>query len=224
MLNELKNIPAAWRNVSGSKSFRNQLLFALLLFVVAHLHNFYYLRMWQDRTGTQLNDVILNYLTPYDFSYIIFGFEYSALILAFMYLLPYPDKIVKGLQIYALMIFARTLSIYMVPLEPPHGMVALWDPVANLFLHTKQTFVTKDLFFSGHIAALVILLLLVENSYVKSWVFFATILVAVLIMWQHVHYSTDVMAAPIASYAAYRFVLYIHRETEYGLEISNLGY
>ncbi len=224
MLEELQRIPAAWRSVRGSRSFRNQLVFALLLFVVAHLHNFYCLRIWQERPGTVINDIILNLLPPSDFSLPIFFFEYSALLLAVLFIIPYPDRLVKGLQMYALMIVARTVSIYLVPLEPPRDMVALWDPMANLFLHTSTTFVTKDLFFSGHIATLSLVLLLVENRYVKSWIFFCTVVVGSLILWQHVHYSTDVAFAPLVSYAAYRFVLYIHRQTQYGLEVSNSNY
>jgi hypothetical protein len=224
MFSELKYIPQAWRNVRGSKSFRNQLVFSLLAFVIAHLHNFYCLRLWQERPGAQINDMLLNLMPPVNLSLPIFFFEYSAMLLAIAFITVYPDRFVKGLQMFAIMVFARTVSIYLVALEPPKDMVPLWDPMANLFLHTSDVFVSKDLFFSGHVAALVLLLLLVVNKYAKAWIFFCTIMVGIMIMWQHVHYSTDVIFAPLASYVAYKFVLYIHRETEYGLETSNSNF
>lgn len=224
MLSELKYIPEAWRNVRGSKSFRNQLVFSLLAFVLANLHNFHCLRAWQDRPGIQLNDMVLNFMPPMDFSFLIFCFEYSAILLAFAFILVYPDRFVKGLQMFSIVIVARTVSIYMLPLEHPKDMVPLWDPMANLFLHTRTIFVDKDLFFSGHVAALVLLMLLTVNKYAKSWVFICTIVVSILIMWQHVHYSTDVLFAPVVSYIAYKFILYIHRETQYGLETSNSNF
>jgi hypothetical protein len=221
MLHELKYIPTAWKNVRGSKSFRNQLIFAVLLFVLAHLHNFYCLRLWQGRPGIQINDFVLNMMPPMDFSLLIFCVEYSAILLGAAFVLVYPAQFVKGLQMFALMILARTISIYLVALEPPKDMVALYDPVANLFLHTRETFVTKDLFFSGHIGALAIVMFITINKYVKAYIMVATIIVGILLMWQHVHYSSDVLFAPLASYVAYRFVNYIHRETHYGLEVEN---
>ncbi len=220
MLAELKQIPGEWRKISGSKSFRNQLIFSLLAFVLAHLHNFYCLRLWQYRQGLQLNDIFLNQLPPMDFSWLIFGVEYSAIILGAAFVLVYPTQFVKGLQIFALMMVARTASIYLVALEPPRDMVPLFDPVANLFLHTRDTFVTKDLFFSGHIGALSVVLFITLNKYVKAWVLAATVIVAVLLMWQHVHYTSDVLFAPLAAYVAYRFINYVHRQTQYGLELE----
>ena len=224
MFEELKYIPEAWRNVRGSKSFRNQFIFSTLLFVVANLHNFHCLRLWQYRPGIQLNDMVLNMMPPMNFSIPIMIVEYMAILLAFVFILLHPNRFVKGLQMFALVVFARTVTIYLIALEPPKDMVALYDPMANFFLHTPDTFVTKDLFFSGHIAALFLLMLLVVNRYVKAWLFVSTIIVGTLIMWQHVHYSTDVIFAPLFSYIAYKFILYIHRETQYGLETSNSSF
>lgn len=122
---------------------------------------------------------------------------------------------------FILVLFARTVTIYFVPLEPPHNMILLSDPVASFFLHSSQVFVTKDLFFSGHVSALTLLFLIVTNRYVKAYAFVAMIGVGIMIMWQHVHYSMDVMFAPIVSYGSYKLVSYLHRETKYGLELRD---
>lgn len=224
MFEELKYIPEAWRKVRDSKSFRNQLIFSTLLFVIANLHNFHCLRLWQHRPGMQLNDMVLNLLPPLNLSIPIMLVEYTGMLLAIAFIMVYPDRFVKGLQMFALVVFARTVTVYLVALEPPKDMVPLYDPMANFFLHTPDIFVTKDLFFSGHVAALFLLMLLVVNRYVKAWLFVSTIIVSALIMWQHVHYCTDVIFAPLVSFVAYKFVLYIHRETQYGLETSNSNF
>jgi hypothetical protein len=218
MFSELKHIPEVWRQARQSKSVRNQLLFSVTFFAIVCLHNFHYLRVWQFRPGIQLNDMLLNQLPPHDFSMPIFLLEYSTVLLVFIFTLPHPDRLIKGIQMFALIILARTVTIYFVPLEPPKDMVLLLDPVANFFLHSEDVFVTKDLFFSGHISALSLLMLIAVNRQVKTWALVTTVLVAILIMWQHVHYSSDVLFAPLVSYAAYRFINYLHTQTKYGLE------
>lgn len=220
MFEELKHIPEAWAKASRSKSFKNQFFITLVVFIAVMLHNFYCLRMWQGRQGIQINDYILNLMHPVDFSIVIFIMEYCTLLTVFVFTLPYPERLMQAIQMFAITFFARTTSIYFFALEPPKEMIPLMDPIANFFLHSKDTFVTKDLFFSGHVSALALLSLIVMNKYVKRWTMFATVAIGIMIMWQHVHYSADVIIAPIISYICYKFVLYIHRETRYGFQFQ----
>lgn len=222
MFKELQQIPDAWSRVWASRSFRNQLVLSILVFVAVALHNFHYLRLWQERPGILVNDLVLNQLPPLDFSALIFALEYSTILLVFVFVLPQPERLIKGIQIFALVFIARTMCIYLVPLEPPKDMVFLYDPMAELFLHAKDAVVTKDLFFSGHISALAALMLISGNVWVRRWAGMATVVVSVLIMWQHVHYSMDVAFAPIVSYMAYKLVNYFHTETKYGLELQDV--
>ena len=220
MLSETTNMSESWSKALSSRSFRNQFFLTLLVFVGSCMHNFHYLRVWQERQGVQINYIVLNQLPPHDFSVPIFILEYCTLFLVFFITVQHPDRLVKGLQMFALVTFARTLSIYFFPLEPPREMVRLEDPFASFFLHTQNTFVSKDLFFSGHISALTLLLLLSVNKYVKAWTLVATILVGFMILCMHVHYTLDVLFAPVASYASYKIILFIHRESRYGLELQ----
>ncbi|HWB63858.1 MAG TPA: phosphatase PAP2-related protein [Chitinophagales bacterium] len=220
MFEELKYIPDSWGTAMRSRNFRNQFVLTLLVFFVSCLCNFHYLRIWQARPGYQINDILLNHLHPYNFSGAIFAIEYSTLLMVVLYALTLPDKFVKGVQMAALLMFARTAAIYFFPLEPPRDMIFLTDPVASVFLHTKDILVTKDLFFSGHISYLALLTFIVGPKYLKMWAATATVLVAAMILDQHVHYSLDVFFAPVVSYTCYKFVLYIHREGRYGLELQ----
>ena len=220
MIDETKNMSETWSTAFSSRSYRNQLFLTLLVFVAACLHDCHYLRVWQDRQGVQINDIVLNQLPPHDFSLEIFMLEYCTLLIVTVITVQHPDRLVKGLQMFTLVIFARTMSIYFFPLEPPKDMILLNDPMAAFFLHTKDMFVTKDLFFSGHISALTLLMLISPNRYVKAWALTATIAVGGLILWQHVHYSLDVAFAPLASYVSYKVILFIHRESRYGLELQ----
>ena len=221
MLGETKNISETWSKALSSRSFRNQFFLTLLVFVGVLMHNFHYLRVWQERQGIQINDVVLNQLPPHDFSLAIFILEYSTLLLVFCITVQHPDRFVKALQMVALITFARTMCIYFFPLEPPREMVRLEDPFASFFLHTHDTFVTKDLFFSGHISTLTLLMLISSNKYVKGWTLIATIIVGSLILCMHVHYTLDVIFAPVVAFISYKVVLFIHRESRYGLELQS---
>jgi hypothetical protein len=172
------------------------------------------------RQGLLINDRILDLLTPHDFSLPIFILEYSAMFLVIFFTLIHPEQFLKGMQMFIIITFARTISIYLVPLEPPMGMVPLNDPMASFFLHTKNVFVTKDLFFSGHISALTMLFLISKQKWLRQYVAFACVTVSVLILWQHVHYSLDVLAAPAIAYLSYALVNRLHTQTKFGLEIS----
>lgn len=221
MPDELKSIPQVWRKAFSSPGFRMQLIVSIIIGIAVYAHNFYYLRVWQARQGVQLNDLILNQLTPYDFSWYIFALEYVTMILAIIYILPYPDRFVKGIQAFALFTLMRTITIYFFVLEPPRDMIVLNDPFANFFLHSKDVFVTKDLFFSGHIASLVLLMFLVTNKYLKSWIFVATILVGILLLWQHVHYSLDVIFAPVVSFVSFKAVAFVHQQTKMDVALQS---
>jgi hypothetical protein len=216
----LNNMPEKWGQAMMSKSFRKQFILTLITFAVVCLHQFHYLRLFQARPGIQINDYILNLLPPHDFSLPIFILEYSTLLMVFFSVLPNPEKLVRGLQMASIVILARTMSVYFFALEPPKDMMLLNDPVAVFFLHTKDVFVTKDLFFSGHISFLALLVLIAGNKYLKTWAFTATVCVGAMLLFQHCHYTLDVLFAPVFSYVAYKFVLYIHRETRYGLQLQ----
>ena len=214
-------MPDTWSSALRSRGFRNQLFLTLLIFAAVCMHNFHYLRVWQAREGVQINDLVLNQLPPHDFSLEIFLLEYCTMLIVIVVTIQLPDRFVKGLQMFTLIMFARTMCIYFFPLEPPKDMIRLDDPFAAFFLHSKDTFVTKDLFFSGHISALSLLMLISVNKYIKAWALFATVVVGTLILWQHVHYSLDVVFAPVASFICYKVILFIHRESRYGLELQS---
>lgn len=219
MFDELKNIPEAWKRAFNSRSFRNQSIISLLVLVAAAAFNFHFLREWQSRQGIEINDFIINSLPPHDFSLPIFLIEYCTIIVVLIFTLPYPDKVVKALQILTLIVLARTWCVYLLPLEPPKDMLDLRDPLADVFLHSKTVFVTKDLFFSGHISVLALLVLISTNKYIKYLSMLATVLVGGMIVWQHVHYSIDILFAPIVAFISYRIVLFAHKESRYGLNL-----
>ncbi len=165
----------------------------------------HYLDWNEMRVGVQLVDPILSRFEAVDLTWPIFITIWVAVLLAIRQSLHYPHKIIKGLQIYSLIMIFRAVSMYFVALEPPLGIIPLKDPVVLLFIPGGKL-LNKDLFFSGHTASLALCYFMLEKGPLKWFLIFTTVLVATMILWQKVHYSADVFVAPFVAYASIRIV------------------
>jgi membrane-associated phospholipid phosphatase len=68
---------------------------------------------------------------------------------------------------------------------------------------------TKDLFFSGHTTTMVLIFLCLKKRTDKTIALMAAFAVAYLLLVQHIHYTIDVLAAPVVVYACYRLTRYL---------------
>jgi len=161
----------------------------------------------EARTGIILSDPLLNYFEPVDLTWFTFGFIYLGLITAIINFIPKPDKLTLALQSYSVMLVFRITVMYLTPLDAPEKLIALNDPFVQLF--GSGQVLTRDLFFSGHTATLFLLYLITDKKWLKFIFLFCTILVGIFVLLQHVHYTVDVIAAPVFAYTSYRIVLAI---------------
>ena len=164
-------------------------------------------RMFLDtievRKGIVLPDPFLPLLAPVDLTWIIFGLIYGGLALAIVVLASHPRPFLRLVAAYVILTLIRMICMYAIPLDPPPGMIALADPFVELFGSSGRT-LTRDLFFSGHTATLFLLALGMPASRWKAALYCFTAVVALCVLWQHVHYTIDVVVAPLASGSAYR--------------------
>ena len=96
----------------------------------------------------------------------------------------------------------RFVTLSVVALDPPPGLIPLVDPLGSVFYGNAA--ITKDLFFSGHTATMVLIFLCLERRTDKIIALIAAFAVAYLLLVQHIHYTIDILAAPIVVYACYR--------------------
>ena len=191
-----------WSKAFGGKNFKIQLAITFLVLAILLPSLSYFFAFIEAREGYQINDVVLNLAEPVDVSLYTFLIIYSTAALTIINVLPQPNLFVKAVQAYALMLLLRLVTLYFVPLNAPHHIIPLNDPFIEQFFY-GQTRITKDLFFSGHVATVCLLYLV--NPYKKLKLFYlaAIILVSVFIMWQRVHYAIDVMAAPVFAWVSF---------------------
>ena len=159
-----------------------------------------------------LNDFVLDQLAPVDYSWTIFTLIYSCLILTAVTHYKKPSVMVRGLATFSLVQWLRLLTIYLFTLDAPNEIIFLMDPFLSAIVYPKDF--VKDLFFSGHISTLVVFILVEDNAVLRWLKIVATIVVAALLLVQHVHYTLDVVAAPFFTYGVYRLVNLIQKASE----------
>lgn len=207
----LMPIYCTWKSEFSKSDFIKELLITVLfvsqvLFILPKV-----LQYCEGMEGLLLSDWILNSIEPRDFSREIFFLEYTSVFIILIRLMRNPLHLIRGMQAYAFLLILRMLSIYLVPLEPPGGMIYLKDFITSSYLDKEDLIITKDLFFSGHVSALFLLYLLEKNKYIKNYVLISSILVGIMLMLQRVHYSIDILFAPIGAWLSYQAVQYIHK-------------
>jgi hypothetical protein len=194
---------AAWPTAWQQPSFRYRLLLtlALLFGLVANLPRFF---AWvQARPGTLLPDPLLTLLPVHDVSWFTFIIIYLSVGFTLLYVLPRPYLLLRLLAAYWLMQVARVGLLTLLPLEPPPGLLPLRDPIIDTFIYVAAGPITKDLFFSGHTATVMLLALGVGPGVRRRWLLAATTAVGLLVLIQHVHYTYDVLAAPLFAWGCY---------------------
>lgn len=185
------------------KPFRVQFIVTFSLLSILLFSLSYFFAFVEARSGSKVHDVVLNLISPYDLSVATFLLIYFAAILCIISLLNKPELFLKAVQAYFIILIFRIITLTLFPLEAPEGIILLKDPFIEHFFYGKVR-ITKDLFFSGHVATVCLLYLV---NPVKKWNWFyllVFILVALFIMIQRVHYSFDVLAAPVFAWVSWK--------------------
>jgi hypothetical protein len=198
-----------WKEFLKEKRNQIELVVTLVFLAVALASLANFLNFAEARQGVVLPDPILNLFNPIDLTWLIFALIYISLVVGIITLIINPKRLIFVIQLYSLMVVVRIVAMYLLPLEPPAKMIILNDPFVEFF-GTRQT-LTKDLFFSGHTATLLILFLVSEKKIIKTFFLISTIAVAISVLLQHIHYTIDVFAAVFFTYACYKSIEKVKR-------------
>jgi len=203
---------ALWKKALQNKRFLFHFIIGLIgLTAFALFLPHFFIEILLPKAGEPWTDPVLNFFTPRDWSIEIFVLIYLCSVLAIVLNLTDPKTILLGLQMYVVVNFMRITSLYLFTLEAPEGIIPLSDPFLTVFVYGQPIYV-KDLFFSGHVSTLSIFFFIERRQWLKSLIFISTIAVAILLAWQRVHYTLDMIAAPIITWGVFRFFLWFDRE------------
>lgn len=163
---------------------------------------YYYRELLGPKPGYLLYDPVLNFFTPTDWSDAVNFILGLGLVQTIVMYWKEPRIILTAVLTYCLVNIFRALTMYIVTLEPPADMILLIDPISALFVYPDKAF-AKDLFFSGHVSTMMAMVFVERN---RLWYWIKTVgtaLMSVFLVWQHVHYTVDLVAAPLVAYLAY---------------------
>ncbi|MFZ1677064.1 MAG: phosphatase PAP2-related protein [Saprospiraceae bacterium] len=167
-----------------------------MLIIIFYLPTFYG-DIIEPKQGIYLNDVILNLFKPVNWSVLIFTMIYVSVLQTIYSVARHPDLILLGLATYFAVSLIRMGTMYLFTLEPPVDMIFLTDPISTKF-YPNGTF-AKDMFFSGHVGTMTVLVLIEKNRWARIAKIVFTFVIGVLLAWQHVHYTIDILVAPMVT-------------------------
>ncbi|MGZ3787849.1 MAG: phosphatase PAP2-related protein [Bacteriovorax sp.] len=200
MVEHYKYLKRNWNSTLASSAFTVEFIFTVFFLVFTLLTFAKFTQYVEMRKGFQFTDPILQHFPTIDFTRSLFFAIYSSLIIAICSWLHTPYKLMIMFQAYALMVLVRMVTLYVLPLNPPAGMILLQDPFTQYFGTSSK--IDNNLFFSGHTATIFLLFLGVSKK-LKILFFFATIFIASGVLLQKTHYTVDVLIAPCISFICY---------------------
>src|SRR5690349_12058382 len=105
---------ADWRVAFKNPRFTIHFILAVLgIITFAATLPYFFNEILLPKPGVPLNDPILNFLTPKDWSITIFVLLYSITVVSILINLPKPNTILLMFQMYAIVNFMRMASLYM---------------------------------------------------------------------------------------------------------------
>lgn len=154
------------------------------------------------RPGATPFDPVLARFGPADVSWITFAVLYGTIAIGLWRLGHRPWALLRALVAYVFLTLFRMFTLWTFTLEPPTSIIPLVDPFTQFFYPGSTPFL-KDLFFSGHTATLALLACALPRGPWRAWSMACTVVIGLLVIAQHVHWTVDVVVAPFFSLAAW---------------------
>lgn len=192
-----------WNTAFKNNHYKKRLIAGLVVLAAIFCTFPAFFQYIQQRKGVVLNDVVLKRIPAVNVSLLLLICIWASALLIVVRVIKSPAILLNFLWAFILLSLFRMATLMFVALDPPEKLITIVDPLSTAFY--GKSFITKDLFFSGHTSTMMIIFLCLQKRADKVFSLFTTLLVAALVLVQHIHYTIDVaFAIPFAylSYAA----------------------
>ncbi|HAD32953.1 MAG TPA: hypothetical protein DCF44_00330 [Chitinophagaceae bacterium] len=194
----------AWKSAMSDYKFALKLLLVPGLFFVYSALTQNLGEYVEARKGILLHDVLLEWFPSFDFSVWVFLCLYGSLSLVVLTHLNDPKTIWRIIEMHFLIAVVRQVCILLIALEPPTGLIVLRDVFLENTVYPRQSPLTKDLFFSGHVASVYLYYLVAKVRWVKKNMVISVIAMVFMILSMRVHYTYDVYGAFLFTFLLYK--------------------
>lgn len=179
------------------------MIISILLLAAVLVFFFFVLQYAEQRKGFVIEKGWLTgIISPHDFSNWIFACTYGTVFLGSFFCLRNPETAILLIRTYLLLQLLRAFTLLLIPLDPPLEIIPLNDPfLQSTFYGGRENL--KDLFFSGHVATMLMFVPIISNRWIKTIIILASFTAGILLAAQRVHYVADVIAAPIFTIIAF---------------------
>ena len=189
-----------WKQAWKSSGFRLQFLASVAVITGMAFGAPYFFDFIESRNGPVLPDPLLDLFPRRDVSWLVFFILYSGVAIGLYSNLKKPVYLLLTFQIYALVMFMRFITLTSWPLNPPTGYIPLREPIVQMLFTSDGRIISKDLFFSGHMTTLLSLVFSMGLTIFRRVLIVFSIILAILLLVQHVHYTIDILAAPFGAW------------------------
>jgi len=184
------------------------LLLSLVFLIIAGILD-YYSGIYTNRVGSAVSpDIILDNIPPVNFQLIFtYGYLFVLAVLFFYPLFFKVKSLHKVISQFSLLIMIRSIFICFTHLKAPVDAIAVKFP----WIISHASF-NNDLFFSGHVAVPFLGFWLFNEEKIKYFFLFSSLIMAVVVLFMHVHYSIDVFSAFFIAYGSYKIGEWLFRK------------
>ena len=179
------------------------ILASVFFFVLAAIINFISSTFVDSITTVRVQDIILDNIPTLDLDTIFIWGVLTVIAVLVIYSVVFRMKeLHRIISQISLLVIVRSFFISLTHLGEPAGAYIMPKVPVIYSLFTFNF--SNDLFFSGHVAICFLGFLLFKKQKIRYFFLLASIVMAITVLFLHVHYSIDVFAAYFITYGTYK--------------------
>ena len=191
-----------WNIALAERNFSVRFVFNLLFCFATYMILTRILIAHRLAPGVIISDPFYSHYRPANCSLGIFLFTYASIFSFLYYVIPQPVVFFYAVRGFLALFALRVAFIFLMPLQPASDLIVLTDPFTDQVVGFHGA-VLNDLFFSGHVGDCCFFVFCCQNKSIRNFLIFAAVCTSAMLIFQKVHYTADVLAAPFFAYACY---------------------